>query len=118
MMDGSANPRRHISICAWGLCGPSRTGDTWCALRTRESARLSILMAELRLKRQSASGRFWMEPRSSVRIGRSIRNTATFLLTRIYCPLSDHWSGGRMPEELIERFTTLKARAEDVRRFL
>src|SRR2546425_9787474 len=118
MTAGAANRPRHISIYAWESCGRWRTGDTWFVPPTQESARLSILMAELKLVRRSASVRFWTERRISAPIVRFIRNTAMSSPTRMCLSPPYYLLGGRMLEELIERFNQLKTHSEDVRRFL
>src|SRR5207253_8906489 len=118
MTAGSANRLRPISICAWASCGQSRIVDTWFVPPTQESARLSILMAELKLVRLSASVQFWTGRRISGLTVRSIPNTAMSSPTRMYLPSPYYLFGGRMLEELIERFNQLKTRSEDVRRYL
>src|SRR5262245_55579991 len=113
MMAGLGNPRPLTNTCGWALCAPWRIAGTWFAMPIRESAQSSILMAELKLRRRLASVQFWTELHGSGPTVRFTRNTATFSLMRMYWLLSYCSSGGRMLEELIERFNQLKTRSED-----
>src|SRR6185369_1355796 len=117
-MAGSASLQRLISIYEWVCCGLWRIGATWFARPTQESARSLILMAKLRVRHRSGFAPYSTERRISARIALFTRSMAMSSRMRTYSSSSYCWLGGRMLEELIERYNQLKTRSEDVRRFL